>query len=68
MHRILFENIAGEDDIYDYEEVDEGPSDGMPGKCALSSEMEMFNCFAGHGEDKETFELIKEHYAAHHGK
>lgn len=43
--------------------LDHTPYDGndLPGKCVLSDEMEILDCFVGHGDDAEAFDLIRDH-------
>lgn len=39
------------------------PYDGtnLPGKCVLSDEMQLLDCYTGHGEDLDAIELIRNH-------
>ncbi|MBX2802687.1 MAG: redoxin domain-containing protein [Myxococcales bacterium] len=39
------------------------PYDGnaLPGKCVLSPQMEMLDCYTGHGDDAEAFAMIEAH-------
>ena len=43
--------------------LDHTPYDGaeLPGKCVLSDEMELLDCFTGHGDDADAFQLIRDH-------
>jgi len=35
----------------------------LPGKCVVSPEMEILDCYTGHGDDEEAFALIRQHYS-----